>query len=316
MSVDRPSGDFGGTLRAARERRGVSLRQIANATKISVAILEGLERNDISKLPAGIFGRAFVRSYAIEVGLDPETTIQDFIAQFPADSVTAGHPASAQVEDHEAHESDRRMATTFVRLIAISVPIAAAVVYFGLAGRDGTHPEAAPAAPLETAGRTPGAEPSVPSSSTPSSVPSPSPASAPSVSSTASPASPLSTPPSRPRRSTPAAAPAATTPATAPGSSTTPPVPAATDRPTVGLSVTRPCWVTAIVDGQRTIDRLLQPGEKQTIDVRREIALTAADAAAVTLTLNGAEARSLGKADDVVTVRLNPTNYRSYVVNR
>jgi hypothetical protein len=129
----------------------VSLRQIANATKISVAILEGLERNDISKLPAGIFGRAFVRSYAIEVGLDPETTIQDFIAQFPADSVTAGHPASAQVEDHEAHESDRRMATTFVRLIAISVPIAAAVVYFGLAGRDGAQPDAAPAAPLETA---------------------------------------------------------------------------------------------------------------------------------------------------------------------
>ena len=74
--------------------------------------------------------------------------------------------------------------------------------------------------------------------------------------------------------------------------------------------------MTAIVDGQRTIDRLLQPGEKQTIDVRREIALTAADAAAVTLTLNGAEARSLGKADDVVTVRLNPANYRSYVVNR
>ena len=36
----------------------------------------------------------------------------------------------------------------------------------------------------------------------------------------------------------------------------------------------------------------------------------------MTLTLNGAEARSLGKADDVVTVRLNPTNYRSYVVNR
>jgi cytoskeletal protein RodZ len=311
MSVDRPSGDFGGTLRAARERRGVSLRQIANATKISVAILEGLERNDISKLPAGIFGRAFVRSYAIEVGLDPETTIQDFIAQFPADSVTAGHPASAQVEDHEAHESDRRMATTFVRLIAISVPIAAAVVYFGLAGRQGADPEAAPAAPLETAGRTPTAEPSTPSPSTPA----PSSASPPPASSTASPVSPPSTP-AVPPASTPPAAPAAAAPATAPGASTTTPVPAATDKLTVGLSVTRPCWVTAIVDGQRRIDRLLQPGEKQTIDVRREIALTAADAAAVTLTLNGAEARSLGKADDVVTVRLNPTNYRSYVVNR
>jgi len=312
MSADRPPGDFGGTLRAARERRGVSLRQIANATKISVAILEGLERNDISKLPAGIFGRAFVRSYAIEVGLDPETTIQDFIAQFPADSVTAGHPASAQVEDHEAHESDRRMATTFVRLIAVSVPIAAAVVYFGLAGRPGANPEAAPAAPLETAGRTPDADAPPAPSSTPPEVPSPSPA--PPASPTASPVPPLSTP-AAPPASTPPATPAAATPATAPGASTPPPLPA-TDRLTVGLSVTRPCWVTAIVDGQRTIDRLLQPGEKQTIDVRREIALTAADAAAVTLTLNGAATRPLGKADDVVTVRLNPTNYRSYVLNR
>ena len=68
MPPERTSGGFGGRLRDARERRGMSLRQIANATKISVAVLEALERNDISKLPGGIFGRAFVRSYAIEVG--------------------------------------------------------------------------------------------------------------------------------------------------------------------------------------------------------------------------------------------------------
>src|SRR6266436_6699892 len=92
MSADRTTGGFGAKLRDARERRGVSLRQIANATKISVAALEALERNDISRLPGGIFSRAFVRSYAVEVGLDPETTIQEFIAQFPNDSVTAGSP--------------------------------------------------------------------------------------------------------------------------------------------------------------------------------------------------------------------------------
>ena len=63
--------DFGGKLRLARERRGISLRQIAASTKISVGALEALERNDVSKLPGGIFSRAFVRSYAVEVGLDP-----------------------------------------------------------------------------------------------------------------------------------------------------------------------------------------------------------------------------------------------------
>src|SRR4029078_146802 len=133
MPPARTSSSFGGRLRDARERRGVSLRQIANATKISVAVLQALERNDITKLPGGIFSRAFVRSYAIEVGLDPETTIQDFIAAFPHDSVTARHPRSNQAEDHEAIESDRRTATTFVRLGLISVPIAIAVLYFATA---------------------------------------------------------------------------------------------------------------------------------------------------------------------------------------
>src|SRR5918911_1901599 len=127
--------DFGGKLRQARERRGISLRQIAASTKISVAALEALERNDVSRLPGGIFSRAFVRSYAVEVGLDPDETIQEFIAQFQHDSVTAGHGTTDQVEDNEALESDRRMVSTFMRLVLISVPIAAAVLYFGNAGR-------------------------------------------------------------------------------------------------------------------------------------------------------------------------------------
>ncbi|HYM21852.1 MAG TPA: helix-turn-helix transcriptional regulator, partial [Vicinamibacterales bacterium] len=143
MAGERTAGDFGGRLREARERRGVTLRQIAAATKISVRVLEGLERNDISLLPGGIFCRAFVRSYAIEVGLDPEATIQDFIGAFPHDSVTAGHARSGEIEDHEAIESDRRTATTFVRLGLISVPIVVIVLYFATAGRRATPTSAA-----------------------------------------------------------------------------------------------------------------------------------------------------------------------------
>src|SRR5579862_1382756 len=126
-AIPRADGDFGSRMRQTREQRGVSLRQIANATKISVSFLEALERNDIARLPGGIFSRAFVRSYAVEVGLDPEETIRDFIGQFPHNSVTAGHPTAEQTEDQEAAESNRRMATTFLRLALVSVPIAAVV---------------------------------------------------------------------------------------------------------------------------------------------------------------------------------------------
>jgi cytoskeleton protein RodZ len=148
MSAQKGATDFGRKLREARERRGLSLRQIANATKISMLTLEALERNDIARLPGGIFGRGVVRSYALEVGLDPELAIEEFMGQFPHDSVTAGHPTTTQIEDHEKVESDRRMATAFLRLVLISVPVAAFVIYFATHGRRTTPSETPrPAAP-------------------------------------------------------------------------------------------------------------------------------------------------------------------------
>jgi uncharacterized protein DUF4115 len=90
----------------------------------------------------------------------------------------------------------------------------------------------------------------------------------------------------------------------------------AEDRLTVRLSVSRPCWVSAIVDGRKAIERLLQTGEDQTINVRREIVLTAADAGAVALTLNGESARPLGQAGEVVTARLSLANFRDFLTTR
>jgi cytoskeleton protein RodZ len=281
MASDRAS-DFGTKLRAARERKGVSLRQIASKTKISIALLEALERNDVARLPGGIFSRAFVRSYAAEVGLDPETTIQEFVAQFPHDSVTAGHPTSAQVEDFETVENDRRMATTVLSILAISIPLAGAVVYFSMINRRAPAvSEVAPVAVSPTTG----------SASEPAPAVEPAPTAVPPV-----------TPP-------PATKPATTPPASTPAQ----PADAVSDRLTIGLSARGPVWVSATVDGQKTISRLLQAGEKQTIEVKREMVITAGDAAALALTLNGANARPLGKAAEVVTVRINLTNYKDYL---
>ena len=284
MSADRASGGFGIKLREARERRGVSLRQIANATKISVSVLEALERNDISRLPGGIFGRAFVRSYAVEVGLDPEETIHDFIAQFPHDSVTAGHPTSKHVEDDDKLESDRRMVSTFLRLIVVSIPVVGVVLYFGTAGRRAQR----------NAASRPVAVTSAPGTMT-------SPQDAASAALETSPPT-LAQPTATPPRSSPAAASGAHQ--------------AVTDRLTVQLSATRPCWVSATVDGQKAIDVVLQAGEARTVEVRRQLVLTAGDAAALTMTINGAATKPLGQAGQVVTVRLNPMNFREYLPAR
>ena len=74
---------FGGRLRYERERRQINLRSIADNTKIGVPLLEGLERDDLSRWPSGIFRKSFVRSYAEAIGLDPEPIVREFVDLFP-----------------------------------------------------------------------------------------------------------------------------------------------------------------------------------------------------------------------------------------
>lgn len=70
---------FGESLKTQRELRGVSLREMADSTKISVRFLQALEEDRLDVLPGGIYPRAFVRQYALYIGLDPERTVADFL---------------------------------------------------------------------------------------------------------------------------------------------------------------------------------------------------------------------------------------------
>lgn len=74
---------FGARLRAQREQREIPLSRIAYDTKIKLTLLEGLERDDVSCWPQGLFRRAWVRSYASAIGLDPEATVREFVALYP-----------------------------------------------------------------------------------------------------------------------------------------------------------------------------------------------------------------------------------------
>ena len=73
---------FGPRLRSERERRGISLETIASVTKVGAELWEGLERNDFSRWPTGIFARAFVRDYARAVGLDADEVVDEFCRLF------------------------------------------------------------------------------------------------------------------------------------------------------------------------------------------------------------------------------------------
>ncbi len=89
---------FGPRLRSERERRGISIDTIVAVTKVSADLWVGLERNDFSKWPSGIFARAFVRDYAKAVGLDSDEIVDEFCRLFPQGDRRAGRIIKAQAE--------------------------------------------------------------------------------------------------------------------------------------------------------------------------------------------------------------------------
>jgi transcriptional regulator with XRE-family HTH domain len=108
---------FGPNLRRLRLQRGLTLEQIADRTKVSAALWDGLEQNDLSKWPSGIFARAYVREYAEIIGADADATIDEFCRWFPQGDRRAerlirgqaeivGHPLDWQ--DQVSSEADRR----------------------------------------------------------------------------------------------------------------------------------------------------------------------------------------------------------------
>lgn len=75
--------NFGARLRQRRVEQGISLSAIAQQTKIKLSLLEGLERDDVSRWPSGIFRRAYIRTYAQAVGLDPDVVLREFLEVHP-----------------------------------------------------------------------------------------------------------------------------------------------------------------------------------------------------------------------------------------
>lgn len=82
---ERPSAQalFAFRLRLYRERRRISLCEVAAATRIRQEVLEGLERGDLAGWPRGLYARTWVRAYAAIVGLDPVETVDEFCRLFP-----------------------------------------------------------------------------------------------------------------------------------------------------------------------------------------------------------------------------------------
>ena len=82
MRSESIHGDIGGRLRYARKQRGLSLHDAAGRTKLSISVLQAIERNDFESLPRGIYRKGYLRSLAGEVGLDPKEIAAEYDEEF------------------------------------------------------------------------------------------------------------------------------------------------------------------------------------------------------------------------------------------
>lgn len=135
---------IGARLRRAREQSGKSLRQIADATKLTVRTLDALESEKIDQLPGGIYRRAIVRAYAREIGLDAEVIVRAFLDEHPDDlpalpPVVTAKPTSYELPpepvDKPAPRSRWRAALS---VFGATIPIVAGVAYFTMSVRHDT----------------------------------------------------------------------------------------------------------------------------------------------------------------------------------
>jgi flagellar biosynthesis protein FlhG len=69
----------GKKLKQVRERMGVELQAVSKETKISIKTLEWIEEEAFEKLPALVYLKGFLKSYAQSLGLDPQGVIEEYV---------------------------------------------------------------------------------------------------------------------------------------------------------------------------------------------------------------------------------------------
>jgi len=122
---------LGQELRKAREERGISLHEIADATNIGVRFLQAIENDTYDILPGGVFNRAFVKKFAKVVNYDEAQALKLY-EELAGDSDDHGSKRSYQpLEDFDARQSSGNgMLISLLALIILSAGAYLAYEYF------------------------------------------------------------------------------------------------------------------------------------------------------------------------------------------
>ena len=119
-------GLLGEELKRERVLREISLREISEATKISIRILEAIENNNYKILPGGIFNRNFLRAYAQFIGLDPESVVNKYQQQVVNNGEESLPDFVALIPEQKAPTASRRNSI----LVIVAILLVGMIFFF------------------------------------------------------------------------------------------------------------------------------------------------------------------------------------------
>jgi cytoskeleton protein RodZ len=284
---------FGENLRREREMRGVTLQEIAAATKISVRFLEAIEAEEFSQLPGGIFTRSFMRAYANYLGLDEERVLADFM-------LVAGPVQEVDLTRAPIRRASATAQGSRPPLLALLVAAGLLTGGYGLFrySRRATDvfsnvSRTTPATPNTTAAVS--VSPPAPATALPSTAPSTAPSIAPEAGRSAEAAGQLPLP----------------GPASTPLGTASTGITAAPGMLMLQVAATERSWVAVEADGKTVLQRVLNPNEVETVQAKESFAVTTGNAQGIILTLNGETLKPLGRHGEVKSMRLSRSDVKN-----
>jgi cytoskeleton protein RodZ len=281
--------DLGIRLKRAREARGLALKDLAAKTKLSISALDALERCEYARLPGGIFGRSFVRAYALEVGIDPDPAVVEFVEVL--EKIEAERAARRAVRPEVTADDraflERQRRALLALQIALAVLALVAILLIGWQVRSWWQRSAAKrdAIAAATTAATSAIESGPASSDQPA-------VTGPKTSLTVPAATPVSL----------------STVSTAPPSTTGPLVLTATEPLVIDFDLSAECWVSVTADGRQVRSELMPSGTHARFEAMREVVIDVGNAGAVTWMINGRRAQPLGRNGVHVRTRIGRDN--------
>jgi cytoskeleton protein RodZ len=287
---------FGISLKRERELRGVSLAEISRATKISVRLLEAIEKDRFDILPEGVFRKSFIKSYAKYLGMNEEQILHEYDLQVQPSTALQADPEKPSVSFRDSAGSKRPLLFTLAVFLVL-LAVGCGVWYFT---RDSGTEDTAPPAPESTVGgqgraAQPDSEAALPAESTATPVP---------AQATSGQSASLSTDPSalkvlgelaKKPESVPAAGPEGAAPLE------------------LTVEANSLSWVSVSAGESSLFAGLMNASDSKKFSLEAPLKVTLGNAGGVRLQVNGQVFSSVGKVGERRILEISAANYQQYL---